>query len=283
MLAAPQATTTTSPEKRSIWPSCSTTTSEISLSRVVRLELHDSGVRQQRDVRMLEGRPHAHHLGVRLGVHQAGEAVAGAAADAVAVGQVRLRQPDPVRRVERVVAGRLQVVRELLDPRLVRRAPGRGTAHSRPALSGPRRVRRGPRRAARRACSTARAPRTRSARPARCRRGAGARRSPPCGGGRARRRRAWSLRRRSSGSEAGTSCPSRRTRCPRRRSGCRRRRRVPTSSTAHAASQSPRSRRRIRLPEGARWRASVPPPAPVPMMMTSYESIVSAPSAARER
>ena len=53
-------------------------------------------------------------------MHQAGEAVAGAAADAVAVGQVRLRQPDPVRGVERVVAGGLQVVRELLDPGLVR-------------------------------------------------------------------------------------------------------------------------------------------------------------------
>ncbi len=35
-------------------------------------------------------------------------------------------------------------------------------------------------------------------------------------------------------------------------------------------SQSPRSSSRIRLPEGARWRASVPPPAPVPMMITSY-------------
>src|SRR6478736_5259704 len=35
-------------------------------------------------------------------------------------------------------------------------------------------------------------------------------------------------------------------------------------------SQSPRSRIRIRLPDGARCRASVPPPAPLPMMMTSY-------------
>ena len=26
----------------------------------------------------------------------------------------------------------------------------------------------------------------------------------------------------------------------------------------------------MRLPEGARWRASVPPPAPLPMMITSY-------------
>ena len=34
-------------------------------------------------------------------------------------------------------------------------------------------------------------------------------------------------------------------------------------------SQSPRSSNRIRLPEGARCRASVPPPAPVPTMITS--------------
>ena len=26
----------------------------------------------------------------------------------------------------------------------------------------------------------------------------------------------------------------------------------------------------MRLPDGARWRASVPPPAPLPMMITSY-------------
>src|SRR5262245_8909652 len=38
-------------------------------------------------------------------------------------------------------------------------------------------------------------------------------------------------------------------------------------------SQSPRSSSRMRLPDGARWRASVPPPAPVPMMITSWVSI----------
>src|SRR5206468_2583189 len=38
-------------------------------------------------------------------------------------------------------------------------------------------------------------------------------------------------------------------------------------------SQSPRSSSRIRLPDGAKCRARVPPPAPVPTMMTSYESI----------
>src|SRR4051794_19647151 len=38
-------------------------------------------------------------------------------------------------------------------------------------------------------------------------------------------------------------------------------------------SQSPRSSSRMRLPDGARWRASVPPPAPVPTMITSYVSM----------
>ena len=156
---------------------------------------------------MLERRPHAEHLGVGLGVDQAGEAVARRAADAVAVRHVRLGQPHAARRVERVVARRLEVVRELLDPRLVRERRER--------------VRRARRRlgrvlaaravhlvaAARRACSTARARRTRSATPARCRRDAGARRSPPCAGGRARLRRASSPRRRSSGSAAGTVLP----------------------------------------------------------------------------
>ena len=138
--------------------------------RSVRLELDHARVRQQRHVRMLERRPHAEHLGVGLGVDEAGEAVARRAADAVAVGQVRLGQPDAARRVERVVAGRLEVVRELLDPRLVRDRRERVRRARRAARSGPRRARRGPRRAAPPACSTARARRTRSATPARCRR-----------------------------------------------------------------------------------------------------------------
>ena len=69
---------------------------------------------------MLERRPHAEHLGVRLSVHGAHEAVAVGAADARAVRHVRLVQANPARCVERVQAGRLEVVRELLDPRLVR-------------------------------------------------------------------------------------------------------------------------------------------------------------------
>src|SRR5262249_20455408 len=34
-----------------------------------------------------------------------------------------------------------------------------------------------------------------------------------------------------------------------------------------------RASSRMRLPDGARWRASVPPPAPVPTMITSYVSM----------
>ena len=69
---------------------------------------------------MLERRPHAEHLGIRLPMHGADEPVAVRAADARAVRHVRLVQANPARCVERVQAGRLEVVRELLDPRLVR-------------------------------------------------------------------------------------------------------------------------------------------------------------------
>ena len=70
-------------------------------------------------VRVLERGPDPEHLGVGLGLDEAREPVAGLAADAAAVGQVVLEQADAARCVERVVAGPLQVVGELLDPRLV--------------------------------------------------------------------------------------------------------------------------------------------------------------------
>ena len=229
-------------------------------------------VRDELDVRMLERRPHAEHLGVRLPVHGADEAVAVRAADARAVRHVRLVQANPARCVERVQAGRLEVVRELLDPRLVRDGRERIL-----------RARESFRRilavvavhlvvAARPSCSTARARRRRSARRARRRRGAAARRSPRVAAGRGRRRRASSPRPRSSGSAAGTACPSRRTRCPRTRSGCRRRRPGRASSAARGAASRRARAAGCACPDGARWRASVPPPAPDPMMITSYAS-----------
>src|SRR5262249_7360522 len=49
---------------------------------------------------------------------------------------------------------------------------------------------------------------------------------------------------------------------------------INTSSTSQFCcsrfSQSPRSSIRILLPDGARCRANVPPPAPLPIMITSY-------------
>ena len=84
-----------------------------------RLEPHRLGVGQQRHVAVLERRPDAEHLRVGLRVHEAREAVARRAPHAVAVRQVGLGQPHPAGRVERVVPGRLEVVGELLDARLV--------------------------------------------------------------------------------------------------------------------------------------------------------------------
>ena len=120
MLAAPHATTTTSAVKRSSPPFALDHDLGDGRARVVRLEPRDLRVRQQRDVRVLERRPHAEHLGVGLRVHHAREAVAVLHTDAGAVRRVRLVEQDPARRVERVVAGRREVVGELLDPRLVR-------------------------------------------------------------------------------------------------------------------------------------------------------------------
>ena len=81
---------------------------------------------------MLERRPDPEDLGVGLALDQRWEAVAGRAADADAVRLVAFEQPDAARGVERVVAGPLQVVRQLLDPRLV------GDRRERVGAAGPR-------------------------------------------------------------------------------------------------------------------------------------------------
>ena len=119
MLAAPQATTTTS-RREPLLPAVPLD-DDLGDGRAlpVRLEPRDLRVRQQRDVRMLERRPHAEHLGVGLRVDEAREAVAGGAANAGAERRVRLVEHDPARRVERPVAGGREVVGELLDPWLV--------------------------------------------------------------------------------------------------------------------------------------------------------------------
>ena len=64
-------------------------------------QLQRPGVAQQGDVGMLQRGPDGDHLGVAFGVHEAGKAVAGLAADAPAVGHVGLVQHHRRRRVER--------------------------------------------------------------------------------------------------------------------------------------------------------------------------------------
>ena len=218
---------------------------------------------------VLERRAHAEHLGVGLRVDEAREAVAGRAADARAVRHVRLVEQDPARGVERVVARGGEVVGELLDPRLVRdgrvrvrrarRALGRvlaAVAVHLVELLGLRVVRLelvvGDRPGGRDAVVVAEL--------------AEVLRPQPVERGAVELRRAADevvdLR-------LERLAARRRTRCPARRSGCRRRRPASTSSSGSRGSQSPRSSSRILLPDGARWRASVPPPAPVPTMITS--------------
>ena len=78
-----------------------------------------AGVRLERDVGMRERGPDTQHLGIRLGLDQAREPVAGRAPDTAAVGHVVGQQPDPAGRMERMQAGTLQVIRQLLDARLM--------------------------------------------------------------------------------------------------------------------------------------------------------------------
>ena len=120
MLAAPHATTTRSPAYRSSCPSCATTTVVTARAGRVGLQPDRLRVGQQRHVRVFQRRPHAEHLGVGLGVHQAREAVARPATHARAQVRRGLVEHHPARRVERMQPGRRQVVGELLDPRLVR-------------------------------------------------------------------------------------------------------------------------------------------------------------------
>ena len=206
----------------------------------VGVERHGLGVSQQRDVRVLERRAHREHLRVGLGVHEAGEAVAGGAADAVAVGHVGLVQHHPAGGVEGLVSGGGEVVRELLDPRLVRhRREGVGRAGGRLgrvlAARAVHLVELLGLRVVRLHLVVADGPGGRDAVVV-----AEARRSPPRAAGRAPPRRSSWRRRRSSAPAAGRACPSRRTSCPPRCSGCRRTR-PPRSSSAARASASRRA------------------------------------------
>ena len=195
----------------------------------------DRRVGQHRDVRVLQRRADAMDLGVGLGV-QAGKGSRRRTRTAR-----RCCRACSTRRASRRTARgtggsrRQRGRRRAVGFAARARAPGTGRAHSTSARSGLRRGRRARRRAARRACSRAPSRHTRSATPARCRRGGATRRSPLGAAGRARRRRAWSPHRRSSGPAVGTPCPWRRTRCRARCTGCRRRRPGPTSSGVREA------------------------------------------------
>ena len=83
------------------------------------VQAHGPGVAQQRHVVVLDRGAHGDHLGVALGVHQAGEPVAVRAAHALAVGHVRLVEQHPAGGVEGVVADGGEVLGELGDARLV--------------------------------------------------------------------------------------------------------------------------------------------------------------------
>ena len=202
-LTAPQATTTTSALKPTVEPSPSSVTTLVTVRPVpsVSSRAHP-GVGDQLDVVVRQRRVDADHLGVGLGVHHAGEAVDPVAADADAVvgrpALLVLGEVDPDRQVERVQSLLLQVVAQLLDARLVLDRPEPVRSARRPLgrvlpvpavhqveVLGLGVVR-------------LEVARSRSARPARCRRGGAARRSPPGAAGTAPRRRTWCCRRRSS-------------------------------------------------------------------------------------
>jgi hypothetical protein len=87
---------------------------------VVGLEPGHLGPGEQGDVGLAEQRADGDDVGVGLGVHHAGVAVAPGAADTVALRPPLFVQHDPARRVERVVAALGQVVGDLLEPWLVR-------------------------------------------------------------------------------------------------------------------------------------------------------------------
>ncbi len=89
------------------------------------VELDYLGVGQQRDVGVLKRWSDADDVGIRLGMDQAGVAVTGRAADALAKRRVLLVEHDAAGRMEGMEASSGQVLIELLDAGLV--GDGRNT------------------------------------------------------------------------------------------------------------------------------------------------------------
>ena len=131
------------------------------------------------------------------------------------------------------------------------------------------RARRARGRAARRDRSTARACRSRSATPARRRPCARPPESPRAAADRARCPRTSCCRRRRSACREGTPGPARRASARSRGSAGASTRPRDSSCPVPEARASPRSTTRMRAGLVASARAMVPPPAPLPMMMTS--------------
>ena len=253
-----------------MWPSTLTTTPVTSVPAGLVSSRTASAPVSSVDVGVLERGADRDDLGVRFGVHEAREPVAVLTPHALAVGRVALVEQDPARGVERVEPGLGEVVGQLLDPRLVRRPRGTGTG----ALAGGS--------VGILAARTVHLVELLGLGVVRLHLVVGdrpRRRDPVVvpelaevlrrAAGTARRRRAWSRRRRSNAPGAGTPCRPRSTRCPARRSGRRRTRPAASQFSGSRVSQPPRSSSRIRLPDGARWRTSVPPPAPLPITITS--------------
>src|SRR5437773_9699773 len=85
----------------------------------VRLKSGNFALRQQRDVRMLEGRLNADHMRVGLCLDETRKAIAGRATDALALVRILFVEQDTNRQVKWPVAQSLQIVTQLLDPPLV--------------------------------------------------------------------------------------------------------------------------------------------------------------------
>ncbi len=230
-----------SASKRRGVPSTSAMTPVDRRSRGVGLELQRPGLAQQDDIGPLDRRADGDHLGVGLGMDETGEAVAGLAADAAAVGHIRFVHHHGRGGVKRMIAGSGEIRRRA--SRCAARARRAATDKERWRADRSDRVRvlRAPDRGARLACNRAPFRRSRSARPATRRRSVSVRRSPAAAGDRAPRRRPWSRRRQNSGPAAGRAFhpPSATSRA--RHSGWRRRH-LRRSSCAPRAAASRRAR-----------------------------------------
>ena len=84
-----------------------------------RLEARYQRVREQRDVGVFERRLHAHDMGVGLGLDQAGESVAGIAANAFRFVRLLLVEHDAERNVKGLDSEPGEIVTEALNARLM--------------------------------------------------------------------------------------------------------------------------------------------------------------------